>query len=245
MTTLSVKREMRVRRDLEEVSRAVAEFFCEVAGEAVQAAGEFFVTLSGGSTPRRMYEILASDDYRGRVPWSKTQLFWSDERCVPPDDPQSNYRMVTEALAAIAIPPLNVHRMRGEDSPEEAAREYESELRQTFRLSSNDVPRFDLILLGLGEDGHTASLFPGTSALEEANRSVAANFVEKLKTYRLTLTFPVINNAANVAFLVAGAGKQAILHRVLEEPGDSLPAQRVRPHDGRLLWFVDEAAAGR
>ena len=245
MTTASAKREMRVHRDLEELSRATADFFCEVAHEAVQQAGEFFVALSGGSTPRRMYEILAGNDYRDRMDWSRTQLFWSDERCVPPDDPQSNYRMVTEALAPVAIPPLNVHRLRGEDPPEEAAREYEIELRQSFRLLSNDLPRFHLILLGLGEDGHTASLFPGTAALNDTTHLVAANYVEKFKTYRLTLTLPVINHAANVAFLVSGEGKRTILHRVLEDPGASLPAQRVHPSNGRLLWFVDEAAAGR
>jgi len=245
MTTLSAKREMRVHRDLEELSRATADFFCEVGHQAVHQGGELFVALSGGSTPRRMYEILAGDDYRDRVDWSRTQLFWSDERCVPPDDPQSNYRMVTEALAPVAIPPLNVHRLRGEDPPEVAAQKYEGELRQTFRLLSDDLPRFDLILLGLGEDGHTASLFPGTSALNDTTHLVAANYVEKFKTHRLTLTLPVINHAANVAFLVSGAGKRTILQRVLEEPGDSLPAQRVHPSNGRLLWFVDEAAAGR
>jgi 6-phosphogluconolactonase len=244
MTVTSAKRELRVFHDLGELSRAAADFVSQVAGESVQRSGEFFVGLSGGSTPRRLYEILGSHRDRS-LPWPRTQLFWSDERCVPPDDPQSNYRMVTEALSAAPIPPPNVHRMRGEDPPEEAAREYENELRQSFQIVSEDVPRFDLILLGLGEDGHTASLFPGNPVLEDTAHLVAAPYVEKLKAYRLTLTLPVLNNAANVAFLVAGSGKRAILKRVLEEqPGvPALPAQRVRPSNGRLLWFVDESAA--
>ena len=245
MTVASAKRELRVFHDLGELSRGAADFVSQVAGESVQNRGEFSVALSGGSTPRRLYEILGSHGDR-HLPWPRTQLFWSDERCVPPDDPQSNYRMVREALSAVPIPPLNVHRMRGEDPPEEAAREYENELRQSFRMGSKDLPRFDLILLGLGEDGHTASLFPGNPVLEDATHLVAAPYVEKLKAYRLTLTLPVLNNAANVAFLVAGAGKGAILKRVLEEESeaDLLPAQRVRPSHGRLWWFVDEAAAG-
>lgn len=245
MTVASTKGELRVFRDLGQMSHAAAEFFAEVGSVSVQRAGDFFVALSGGSTPQRLYEILGSNDYHGRAPWLNTQLFWSDERCVPPEDPQSNYRLATQALATVAIPPINVHRMRGEAPPEEAAREYEAELRESFRILSNDVPRFDLILLGLGDDGHTASLFPGTSALDDTTHLVAAPYVEKLKAYRLTLTLPVLNAAANVAFLVAGANKRAILKRVFEDDAGvvKLPAQRVRPSKGRLFWFVDEAAA--
>ncbi len=156
MAIASSKGELRVFRDLDQLSRAVAEFFAEVANASAQRGGEFFAALSGGSTPLRMYEILGQD-YHGRLPWMQTQLFWSDERCVPPDDPQSNYRMATEALASVAISPMNVHRMRGEDPPEEAAREYEAELQEAFKVLKSDIPRFDLILLGLGEEGHTAS----------------------------------------------------------------------------------------
>lgn len=245
MAIASTKAEVRVFPGLDQLSHGAAEFFAEVANASVQRGGDFFVALSGGSTPLRMYEILGRD-YHGRVPWMQTQLFWSDERCVPPDDPQSNYRMATEALASVAISPMNVHRMKGEDPPEDAAREYEAEMREAFKISKSDIPRFDLILLGLGEEGHTASLFPGSPALKDMTHLVAAPYVEKLNAHRLTLTLPVINNAANVAFLVAGKNKREILARVLENgEGEKVPAQLVRPSRGKLYFFVDEAAAGK
>ncbi len=240
MTVASAKGEVRVFRDLNELSRAAADFFCEVAGKAARA-GEVFVALSGGSTPQRLYETLSTQEYHDRVPWIKTQLFWSDERCVPPDHPDSNYGNASAALAGLPISPLNVHRMRGEDPPEDAAREYEAEMREAFKVLPSEVPRFDLMLLGLGEDGHTGSLFPGTPVLDDKTHLAAAVYVEKLKTHRLTLTFPVINNAANVAFLVSGEKKRNIFKRVMEDPSAGLPAQRVQPTNGKLLWFVDEA----
>jgi len=240
MTVASAKGEVRVFRDLDELSRAAADFFCEVSGKAARA-GEVFVALSGGSTPQRLYETLSTQEYHDRVPWIKTQLFWSDERCVPPDHPDSNYGNASAALAGLPISPLNVHRMRGEDPPEDAAREYEAEMREAFKVLPSEVPRFDLMLLGLGEDGHTGSLFPGTPVLDDKTHLAAAVYVEKLKTHRLTLTFPVINNAANVAFLVSGEKKRNIFKRVMEDPSAGLPAQRVQPTNGKLLWFVDEA----
>ncbi len=240
MTVASAKGEVRVFRDLDELSRAAADFFCEVAGKAARA-GEVFVALSGGSTPQRLYETLSTQEYHDRVPWIKTQLFWSDERCVPPDHPDSNYGNASAALAGLPISPLNVHRMRGEDPPEDAAREYEAEMREAFKVLPSEVPRFDLMLLGLGEDGHTGSLFPGTPVLDDKTHLAAAVYVEKLQAHRLTLTFPVINNAANVAFLVSGEKKRNIFKRVMEDPSAGLPAQRVQPTNGKLLWFVDEA----
>ena len=242
MTVASAKGEVRVFRDLNELSRAAADFFCEVAGKAARA-GEVFVALSGGSTPQRLYETLSTQEYHDRVPWIKTQLFWSDERCVPPDHPDSNYGNSSAALAGLPISPLNVHRMRGEDPPEDAAREYEAEMREAFKVLPSEVPRFDLMLLGLGEDGHTGSLFPGTPVLDDKTHLAAAVYVEKLQAHRLTLTFPVINNAANVAFLVSGEKKRNIFKRVMEDPSAGLPAQRVHPTNGKLMWFVDEAVA--
>jgi 6-phosphogluconolactonase len=240
MTVASAKGEVRIFRDLDELSRAAADFLCEVAAKAARA-GEVFVALSGGSTPQRLYETLSTQEYHDRLPWIKTQLFWSDERCVPPDHPDSNYGNASAALSGLPISPLNVHRMRGEDPPEDAAREYETEMREAFKVLPSELPRFDLMLLGLGEDGHTGSLFPGTPVLDDKTHLAATVYVEKLKTHRLTLTFPVINNAANVAFLVSGEKKRDIFKRVMEDPSAGLPAQRVHPTNGKLLWFVDEA----
>ncbi len=245
MTVTSAKGEVRVFRDLGELSRAAADFFCDVAAKAGRGGGEIFIALSGGSTPERLYETLSTQEYHDRVPWMRTHLFWSDERCVPPDHPDSNYGRAAAALAGLPISPLNVHRMRGEDPPEEAAREYEAEMREAFKILPSDVPRFDLMLLGLGEDGHTGSLFPGTSALEDTTDLATSVYVEKLKSHRLTLTFPVINNSGNVVFLVSGEKKRDIFRRVMEDESANLPAQRVRPTNGKLVWFVDEAVMGR
>ncbi|MBM2841757.1 MAG: pgl, partial [Bacteroidetes bacterium] len=173
-------------------------------------------------------------------------LFWGDERCVPPDDPESNYRMVHEALLRhIGIPPENVHRIKGELDPALTAREYEEEIRRAFGVNENAIPRFDLILLGLGEDGHTASLFPGTSALQEKQRIVTEVYVEKLESHRITITLSVINNAFHVFFLVSGKSKAQILGAVLNESPVSYPAQLVRPVAGELQWLVDQDAASQ
>jgi len=244
MSVTSTKGEVRVFRGLDELSRAAAEFFCDVAAKAGRGGGEIFIALSGGATPERLYETLSTQEYHDRVPWMRTHLFWSDERCVPPDNPESNYGRAARALAGLPISPLNVHRLRGEDPPEDAARDYEAEMREAFKVLPSEVPRFDLMLLGLGEDGHTASLFPGTAALEDNTHLAAAVYVERLKAHRLTMTFPVINAAANVAFLVAGEKKREIFRRVMQDDAANLPAQRVHPANGKLIWFVDEAVVG-
>jgi 6-phosphogluconolactonase len=232
--------------DAEAVARAAAENFVALARKSAGESGHFSVALSGGSTPRRIYELLASDEFASRVDWSKVHAFFGDERCVPPDDDASNYRMARETLLSrVAIPPQNVHRMIGEGDALANARLYEDELRAFFGDAS--LPRFDLIMLGLGEDGHTASLFPESPALDERAAWVVANRVEKLGAYRLTLTAPVISHAANVMFVATGAGKAERLREIIEgvrEP-QRLPAQLIRPTGGALTWYVDRAAAAK
>jgi 6-phosphogluconolactonase len=233
-----------VVKDAPSLARAGAAQFVERAATAIAAHGHFAVALSGGSTPRVMYTLLASDELVHRVDWAHVHLFFGDERCVPPEHPDSNYRMVRETLLAHApVPPGNVHRMRGEDPPDQAALAYEADLRTFF--GSGTAPRFDLVLLGMGDNGHTASLFPGRPEVRDQVRWVMACYVAELEMWRLTLTPVAINAAAEVTFLVAGGGKAAMLKRVLEGPHqpDRLPAQIVRPTDGVLRWIVDEAAA--
>lgn len=230
---------------------AGAERFVSAATRAVQESGRFAVSLAGGSTPKRLYALLATPAYARRVDWSRTHLFWGDERCVPPDDPASNYRMTREALIdRVPVPAGNVHRIRGEDEPTRAAAAYERELRAAF--ATPDGPpslapgrRFDLVLLGMGDNGHTASLFPGLTAVRERERWVVAEYVAEVSTSRITLTPPVLDAAADVVFLVSGADKAAMLVRVLEGPlqPDVLPAQAIVPTDGSLEWLVDAPAA--
>jgi 6-phosphogluconolactonase len=248
--------EIRIFRELAELTTAAARLFTELAIAAVRDSGRFAVSLAGGSTPRPVYEMLAEDGFAQRIPWDHVHLFWGDDRPVPPDDPASNYGMVREALLRkISIPPENVHRIRGEMPAEQAAAQYEATLREFFTVSANGWPRFDLMLLGLGEDGHTASLFPGSAALEERERLVVAAHSERLKTERVSLTLPVIDHAAVIAFLVAGEGKRTVVAQVLrpadvndglpaqELPAHGLPAQRVRPVAGKALWLLDQSAA--
>ena len=216
-----------------------AEEFCTLATAAIADHGKFSVALSGGSTPKSLYQLLAADP---NLPWDKTYFFFGDERHVPPDDPESNYRMANEAMLSKA-PAQNVFRIPAEmQDAAAAAGVYEQTLRSFFHLGPDEFPRFDLILLGLGPDGHTASLFPGTSALTETKKLVVANWVEKFNTHRITVTYPVLNNAACVMFLSAGADKASILHEVLKNPQADLPSQRVRPTNGGLVWMVDRAA---
>jgi 6-phosphogluconolactonase len=230
--------------------RAAADRIVALAGAAITAHGRFDWALAGGSTPAALYRLLTEPDYRGRLDWSKVHFFWGDERCVPPDDAESNYRMARRAmLDDLAPPPRNVHRLEGELAPPLAADRYQAELeRHFFSAPAEDVPPpFDLILLGMGADGHTASLFPGTAGLDEKRRWVLANRIESLGTTRLTLTFPVINAAAHVLFLVSGTDKAERLAQVLSPAPHAapFPAQRVRPHGGDPEWFVDAAAAAR
>ena len=244
-------REIEILDDPEAMTRRAAEEFVRLAEDAVRAKGRFTVALSGGSTPRGLYTLLASEGapYRSRVPWGRTHFFWGDERHVPADHPESNFRMVHEALLSRApVPAENIHRIRAENpDAETAARDYETSLRDFFGLKAGEPPRFDLVLLGMGADGHTASIFPGTGVIAEADRLVAASWVEKFSAHRITLTPPVLNNAACVLFVVGGAEKADALRAVLSGAfnPDRFPAQVVLPAKGSLHWLVDRAAAGR
>jgi 6-phosphogluconolactonase len=234
--------ELRAFDNPAELFRGAASEFATLAAKAVQIKGRFSVALSGGSTPKSLYQLLAGSAFPN-LPWDKTYFFFGDERHVPPDDPESNYRMANEAMLSKA-PAANIFRIPAEmKDAGAAASAYEQTLRDFFRLGAGEFPRFDLVLLGLGPDGHTASLFPGTEALNENKRLVVANWVEKFKTYRITFTYPVLNNAACVIFLASGADKAGILREVLENPQADLPSQKVRPMNGRLVWMVDRAAA--
>jgi len=235
--------DLRIADTAAELFRTAAHEFVTLASQAVKANSRFCVALSGGSTPKNLYSLLAGEQAKA-VPWDKSDFFFSDERHVPPDHPDSNYRMVNEAMfSKVPVPQENVFRIHSEKDAALAAREYEETLRRFFDLQTNQLPRFDLVLLGVGPDGHTASLFPGSEALSETKQLVVANWVEKFKTYRITFTFPVLNNAAYVMFLASGADKAGILHEVFENPNANLPSQKVRPEDGRLVWLVDRGAA--
>jgi len=235
-----------VCRDAGELNQKAAQRFIAAADRAAKSTGRFAVVLSGGSTPKGLYALLATPPFAERIPWPRVHLFWGDERCVPPDHADSNYRMAHEVLISrVALPAANVHRLRGEIEPQVAAAEYEQLLKEFFSLSKGAPPRFDLILLGLGDDGHTASLFPGSVALKETQRLVVANFVDKLSAHRLTLTLPVLNHGAEVAFLVAGHAKAAVVNAILgtKTAAPILPAAQVRPVRGRLVWLVTQDAA--
>lgn len=230
--------------DASALSQAAADHWVEIAAKAINQHERFSVALSGGSTPRTLYQLLASDAYKSRIDWEKVHIFWGDERCVPPDDAESCYRMAKETLLDyVPIPPSQIYRISGEIQPEEAAAEYEKNLRHFF---SGDWPRFDLILLGMGDDGHTASLFPDTAALDETTKWVTANYAPTVaQHWRVTLTIPTINNAANIDFLVSGTAKAERLKQVLKNPptDHELPSQLIDPFNGALTWFVDRTAA--
>jgi 6-phosphogluconolactonase len=230
----------------QELSGAAAEELIRASEDAVTQRGRFTVALSGGSTPNNLYTLLATNA-RASLPWDRMFFFWGDERHVGPQHPDSNYRMAEECLLAkVPVPAGNVFRIPAENPDAAAAAEaYEQTLRKFFALEPGAVPRFDLILLGIGPDGHTASLFPETAALNEKSRLVVANWVEKLNTSRITFTLPVLNGARIVMFLVSGTDKAPAVRAVLEgdAPGEQYPAKLVHPTDGRLLWLVDRAAA--
>lgn len=230
--------------DVTSLYHAIAETFVAQAQAAIAARGRFHVALSGGNTPRPLYEKLAAAPYRDALDWPRIEIWFGDERCVPPDAPRSNYRMVHEALLQhVSVPAANVHRMRGENPPAQAAQAYEHELQIGF--GSGVRACMDLILLGLGDDGHTASLFPGTEVLHERQRQVCAQYVEVQQEWRLTLTLPVLNAAQALWVLVHGADKAGILQRVLEGPRqpEVLPIQNLAPVGGSLEWWLDTAAA--
>jgi 6-phosphogluconolactonase len=233
--------------DPESVARAAAEAIVEAATEAADRSGRFVVALSGGSTPRSLYHHLAAPGFADRMPWDAFHVFWGDERCVPPFDPDSDYRMAKEAmLDHVPISPGRVHRIRGEDPPDQAAEDYERVLRRSFGVAEGppirqDGARFDLVLLGMGEDGHTASLFPASGAVHETQRWVIRVEADVSPRNRVSVTTPVLNAAARKLFLVTGVGKAPTLSRVLEGPRDPdvLPAQAIEDAE----WFVDASAA--
>ena len=225
------------------LAEAAARRFVAAARDAIDSHGQFVVALSGGSTPRDTYRRLGTDALVSGVMWSRVQVLWGDERCVPPDHAESNYRMARETLLErVPVPAANVHRIHGEDDPATAAEVYEATMRALLHTPG---ARIDLVLLGLGDDGHTASLFPGSAAIQEQTRWVMAAHAPAASMWRVTLTPAVINAAAEVLFLVSGGGKAGILRRVLEGPRrlQELPAQAIAPSNGRLRWCVDTAAA--
>ena len=237
-----------VEPDPAALARRAAQYFVEMAGEAVEAQGRARIAISGGVTPKAAFQLLAdlNQPWRNRMPWKMLDFFWVDERCVPPHDAESNYRMTREALLDhVPLSPGQIHRIEGELDPEAAAARYESELRNSFRLEGAQSPRFDLVALGLGEDGHTASLFPGTEAIHEMSRLAVANRAPQRDSWRVTLTWPVINHARSVFFLVSGAEKAAILRDVLTGPRnpERLPSQLIWPSSGILSVILDKAAA--
>jgi 6-phosphogluconolactonase len=234
---------IRISPDTPHLAQAAAEYVVEVAQSAIAGQKRFSIALSGGSTPRDLYRLLASSAFAKRLEWDNVHIFWGDERCVPPDHPDSNYSMAKETLLnPVKLPPTNVHRMKGEAQPAFAAVEYERVLKRFF---GEQEPNFDLVLLGMGDDGHTASLFPGTAAVHESKRWVVENYVAPKNMWRITLTPVAINAAAHVAFLIAGSGKARRLKQTLggAYTPDELPAQLIRPRQGELMWFLDAAAA--
>lgn len=234
---------LHVMRSHEEASRTAAQLVADLSARCLASRGRFTIALSGGSTPRLLYELLASPPYLATIGWEGWGVFWSDERCVPPDHHDSNYRMAKESLLDfVQVPAANVHRMQGEGVPHVAAREYEELVKGYFR---SPEPSFDLILLGIGDDGHTASLFPGTLALGERSRLVLHNWVPEHQDYRITFTLPLINAARMVAFVVTDDSKSEPLRRVLKPaPGEPvLPASLVRPSTDAVHWFLTQGAA--
>ncbi len=243
-------KDIQIVENAEAVSRAAAEILVSLALQKLKSKKSFAVALSGGSTPKRMFSILANEGaLREQMPWDRVHFFWGDERHVPPDHADSNYRMTNEAMLSKApVPFENIHRIRAENpDARKAADDYEQELRGFFKLEAEQLPAFDCVFLGMGPDGHTASLFPETKALHERKRLVVSNWVDKFESYRITMTAPVLNNADIVIFLVSGEEKAEPLQVVLEgdKHTDRFPSQLIEPTHGKLLWFVDRAAAGK
>jgi 6-phosphogluconolactonase len=241
--------DIRILTNVDAIARRAAQEFVQSATQAVSEKGSFTVALSGGSTPKALYSLLATDAaLRSQLPWDKMSLYFGDERNVGPDHPDSNFRMASETLLSkVPLKPEQTFRIKGEDKDTgRAAQEYEQALRASFKIGEGQFPRFDLVLLGMGNEGHTASLFPGTKALHETKRLVVRNWVGKLYTNRITLTAPAINNAARVMFMITGADKALALKGVLEGPyePDQLPAQMIQPSNGKVLWLVDTIAGG-
>src|SRR5271157_1236122 len=237
-----------VLEDAQAVTVRAAEEVAHVAGEAISIHGQFTLCLAGGSTPAAMYELLATR-FKLSVDWKEVQFFWGDDRCVPPDHKASNFAMATRTmLSPLGIKPEQIHRIHGELKPDECATAYEAELRKFFSLRPGQLPRFDLALLGLGANAHTASLFPGDPAIHETRRmALAVEVDDPTQRHRVTLTAPVLNNAARVMFVVHGADKAPAVQQILEGPRnlDRFPAQVIAPKDGEFIWILDKQAAGR
>lgn len=241
---------LRIANDPPFLARMAAAEVVTSASVAIQTRGRFTIALSGGNTPRPAYELLVTHEFASQVDWSRVHVFWSDERCVPPTDAESNFRTANESLLRhVPIPPANVHRIEGEADPPVAAASYERVLDQFFppKASGAPSPSFDLAILGLGANGHTASLFPGRPALREKRHQVVADYIGAVFGWRITLTLPILNEARATIFLVTGAAKANVLHQVLEGPfqPNVLPAQLIQPSSGRLTWLVDAPAAAR
>jgi 6-phosphogluconolactonase len=227
----------------DEFNKAAAEFIVAIASKSIAARGRFVVSLSGGKTPQKLYSLLAELPFRNQIEWGRTFVFWGDERCVPLDDARNNaYQAKIFLLDKVNIPKTNIFSIPVNLSPEEAAIEYENEIKNFF---GDEPMKFDLFLLGLGENGHTASLFPGTNVIDEQSESVRDVYVEEEKMFRITITAPLINRASTILFLVTGKNKAEMLRKVLELPyqPDKIPAQLIKPIDGELYWFVDQDAA--
>lgn len=250
MMVLFSNKSIQIVADAESMSRAAAEKLVEHMRQTFSTRDVYSIALSGGSTPRGLYALLADDRKLCRqIPWKRVHFFWGDERHVPPDHPDSNYHMAFEALLSkVPVPPVNVHRIRAENpDAEKAAKEYARDLRRFFGIAGDGVPCFNCVLLGMGSDGHTASLFPDSPALNEQKRLVMANWVEKLQSFRITLTVPVLNNADLILFLVSGSEKAEALRMVLagDKTAARYPAQRIHPRHGSMLWLIDTAASKR
>lgn len=236
--------EIHVLEHEEAVASEVADLLSWAVDQTLRQHAQCRVVLSGGSTPRALYRTLGRPEWAARFLWPRMRFFFGDERCVPPDHPDSNYGAANRDLfTPLGIPSSHIVRMHGEAPPEQAARDYEAALRQEFTGDASSIPRFDIILLGLGDDGHTASLFPSSAALDERQRFVVTTQSPVGVTHRLTLTYPVLNAATLIMFLVTGAKKSPVVRSILDLEGSALPAARIRPTDGRLLWYLDEAAA--
>jgi 6-phosphogluconolactonase len=246
MPAAAAAREIRILPSAAAIAARAAQIFVDAAKSAASENRAFSVALAGGSTPKALYSLLAAEPVRSQLPWKKLNLFFGDERHVPPDHNDSNFRMATEAmLSKVPIDSAQVHRILAENlDAEQTAHQYEQLLRSEFRLSASQRPRFDLVLLGMGNEGHTLSLFPGTKALHDNGRLVMRNWIGKLYTDRVTMTAPVVNNAALVLFMVTGADKAPALKAVLEGPHEpeQLPSQLIAPENGKLLWLIDPAA---
>ncbi|MBN1310830.1 MAG: 6-phosphogluconolactonase [Anaerolineae bacterium] len=235
-------------KGLEEIAGEAARRWAQIAQEAVAARGAFRVMLSGGETPRSLYQLMAAESWRDQAPWGQTYVFWSDERRAGPSDPESNYRMARETLLDhVPIPADHIFQLQGVGLASGIARDYENKIRQHFELDRKQWPRFDLVLLGLGSDGHIASIFPGTRAVSDLSNMVLVYEVLALKAERVTVTLPVINHARNILFLVAGDEKADAVWEALEGPfqPSTHPSQAVKPVDGSVTWLVDKAAASR